>query len=471
MQEKEQEISLYDLIKFYIKNWLLIVSLTVLGLGAGLVYSLYLQTPLYKSNATLLVVQPGITTGSNDTIISSYVELFKSRRVLEPVMNELQVTDSHETFSKNVEASNNKNTAIIRVAVISDKSEFSKLATDKAILSFQNELNSIYDTANVRVVDGASLPTNPYNVNILIQTAIATIAGFLLSVIGLFFAYDYKQSNKKTKHTLAKSNSASDKDAEAIAKSIQNEERKRLALELKIKRIEANKAKREAKMAATQAAKKAEARRKAIVKKARDNKIQLEKAARALKRQEKMQSKKLARLEKSKKRKATREALTASLKQLLRKTFSPLLVELDESKTANRLKREIRKAELLARHEERMAEIEAMKVKSIEKRANIAKQSKKIEDRIAKDDSKSSNKPSKSKNKTETEPGNSTNDTKKASAAAKSSNAFYASIQNARLNRRGLPFELSTTETKSKRSMLGRIKRNITKQINSIKNQ
>src|SRR5665647_650685 len=107
-----KDINLYHLVKYYLKHWMWIVALSVTGLVAGLVYTFYIQTPLYKSDATLAIVLPS-TASSSDTTLSNYVELFKSRRVLDPVISELKINDSYDQFASKFNVSNAKSTDII----------------------------------------------------------------------------------------------------------------------------------------------------------------------------------------------------------------------------------------------------------------------------------------------------------------------------------------------------------------------
>ena len=184
-----EEINLYKLLGFYVRNWLLIVSITLAGLTAGLIYNEFVQTPMYKSNATLLVIKEGGST-QDTTLLNNYVQLFQSRRVLEPVLESQNLDISFEQMSGNVTAVNEKSTEVLRVSVSTDDPEVSQKFLAAAVDSFRDEAEELYDRRNIIVVDNASDATPPYNVNKPLQLAIASGAGFVVSLLVLFFIYD-----------------------------------------------------------------------------------------------------------------------------------------------------------------------------------------------------------------------------------------------------------------------------------------
>ena len=60
----------------------------------------------------------------------------------------------------------------------------------QAVVSFKAEAKELYGNDNLRIVDNASNAEPPYNVKKELQLAIATGAGFVVSLIVLFFIYD-----------------------------------------------------------------------------------------------------------------------------------------------------------------------------------------------------------------------------------------------------------------------------------------
>lgn len=198
-----QEINLYDLIKHYARYWLFIFVMTLLGLIGGLIYNHY-QVPLYKSTSTLILIDPKNSTSStaaNTTLINNYLALMKSRRVLEPVISNLNLNISYEQLVSDVTTSNDKDTQVVKLTISSTNPQTSKQAVDGTVASFKDEVKRLYDVDSIKIVDGANTPTAPYNVRKNIQLGLAAAAGFLLSLIIVFFIYDFNLNRKQQPET------------------------------------------------------------------------------------------------------------------------------------------------------------------------------------------------------------------------------------------------------------------------------
>ena len=220
-----QDINLYQLLKFYAKNWIWIVSVTLISLVFGVIFCNFIQTPMYKSEATLLLVRSNsLASGtSQDTVlINNYIELFKSRRVLDPVIEKQKLNIAYDEMASLVEASNSKSTEVIKVAVSTTDAEKSKSFLEEAVISFKAQVKQLYKLDNVKVVDSASLASKPYNINKGLTILLSVAAGFLFIIIVLFFIYDFKILAKARKATSA----AAEEDeltAEAVEMTVQQD--------------------------------------------------------------------------------------------------------------------------------------------------------------------------------------------------------------------------------------------------------
>lgn len=193
-----QDVNLYHLLKFYAKNWIWIVSITLIGLIVGFIYVNFVQTPMYKSEATLLLVRSSSSTdiSTQDTVrINNYIELFKSRRVLEPVIKKQNINISYDNMVGFVDASNSKSTEVIRVSVSTDNAEKSKSFLESAIVSFKSQVEQLYKIDNVKVVDSASLASKAYNINKELVILLSAGISFFVTIVILFFIYDFKLVN------------------------------------------------------------------------------------------------------------------------------------------------------------------------------------------------------------------------------------------------------------------------------------
>ena len=215
-----EEINLYKLLGFYVRNWLLILSITLAGLAAGLIYNQFIQVPMYKSDATLLLIkEDGVSQDMNATLLNNYVQLFQSRRVLEPVMQDQKLDMKFEDFVKRVSATNEKSTEVLLLSVSTDDPEVSERFLGAAVQNFKSEAEELYGKDNLTIVDDASNAEPPYNVNKVLQLAIASGIGFIVSLLVLFFIHDIKggkvedltlmsRNSKKLKNIKTKANTS-----------------------------------------------------------------------------------------------------------------------------------------------------------------------------------------------------------------------------------------------------------------------
>ena len=191
-----EEINLYDLLRFYAKKWLTIASFAIAGAIIGVIFTYYIQQPLYKSSATVLLVGANRSSSQDSVVLNNYVNLFTSRRVLTPVIDKHDYDKSFESLVSNTTAENTKNTDFINLSISTTDAKTSKVMLESAMQEFKKQAKELYGDNSVRIsiVDAANAPNDSTNVKPLQQIGIATVALTALSIIGLFFVYDYKHS-------------------------------------------------------------------------------------------------------------------------------------------------------------------------------------------------------------------------------------------------------------------------------------
>ncbi|UTX51094.1 hypothetical protein KI440_02720 [Candidatus Saccharibacteria bacterium TM7i] len=219
-----QEINLYDLMRYYAKNWLNLLGALFVGAIIGVAYTGLIQTPLYKSEATMIVT--GRTSAADTTTNNNYAELFKSRLVLETVVREKGYNGSYEQLLARTTAVTDKNTDVLKVSIADPDPKTSQLLLTASVDTFKERASNIFkNSENIKSVDTASLPSKPFNVKTVMQVGLAMAATFFAAIIALFFVYDYKNSNpartrateKRAKKTSrqAKKNNTSTTDTDA----------------------------------------------------------------------------------------------------------------------------------------------------------------------------------------------------------------------------------------------------------------
>ena len=193
-----EEINLYDLMRFYARKWLTIATVVMIGAILGVIYTFFVQQTQYKSTATLLLVGTGRTSNQESVVLNNYVQLFESRRILEPVIAEQKYDATYDKLAANTSAENVKNTDIINVSISTSSPKTSKALLEAAIEKFRNEAKSLYGdgTIKINVVDAADAPIAPTNVRPIQQIGLAIVAALALAIVALFFIYDYTTAQK-----------------------------------------------------------------------------------------------------------------------------------------------------------------------------------------------------------------------------------------------------------------------------------
>ncbi len=117
-------MELSEYIRILRKNWLVIVLLTFLGLGAAVGFTAT-RTPIYESSSTIFVsTQAGssateLQQGSSfaQARINTYVGLVSTPIVLEPVISRLGLSTTPQDLAKEVKASGALNSTLITISV------------------------------------------------------------------------------------------------------------------------------------------------------------------------------------------------------------------------------------------------------------------------------------------------------------------------------------------------------------------
>jgi capsular polysaccharide biosynthesis protein len=131
-------------------------------------------------------------------VLNNYVQLFESRRILEPVIAEQKYDATYDKLAANTTAENVKNTDIINVSISTSSPKTSKALLEAAIEKFREEAKTLYGDGAIKinVVDAADAPIAPTNVKPIQQIGLAIVAALALAMVALFFIYDYTTAQK-----------------------------------------------------------------------------------------------------------------------------------------------------------------------------------------------------------------------------------------------------------------------------------
>ena len=196
-----EEINLKELWEYFISKLYIVIIVLMVAILVSNIYILFLQTPLYKSTATLVLTRAessdtaSITQNDvnlNQKLVGTYSEIIKSRRILNKVIKNLKIDTTWEQLQKNVSVKNKADTELITITVVSDDSKIAPSIANEIADVFSDDIITIYNIQNVSIIDYAIESERPYNINYTKQTAIAFVAGLVIScaIIFVMFYFD-----------------------------------------------------------------------------------------------------------------------------------------------------------------------------------------------------------------------------------------------------------------------------------------
>ena len=197
-----EEININDIFKYFAKKAWVIGSITILVVLIGLIYSIGIKKPMYKSTTSVILASNQTITQSDLTLyqklINTYTQIVTSKNVLNDTINDLGLKYDYEKLKKNVSVNAVTDTEIINIAVVDENAQMAKSISDTIAKNFKEEVVNIYNLTNVSILDQAEVSNIPYNHNIIKESITYTVVGIVLGFAILFLRY-YFDRNIKTK--------------------------------------------------------------------------------------------------------------------------------------------------------------------------------------------------------------------------------------------------------------------------------
>lgn len=198
-----EEIDLTELFDYFLKRALYIFITVIACLVIGLTYTIFLKEPKYKSDVNVIIVNKDKQTTSlqsdlaaNQKLAATYRELVGCRRILNQVIDNLDLNYSIGQLQQMISVENVNDTEIIKITVSSSEPKEAKVIANETAKIFQDEVKDIYNLENVSIVDKAILAKEPYNINIVKESVIYIALGMVLSCGVIFVIYYFDNTIK-----------------------------------------------------------------------------------------------------------------------------------------------------------------------------------------------------------------------------------------------------------------------------------
>lgn len=203
MHEMENDELTIDLGELFSALWGRIYIIILAGIVAAFAAFAYTQlfiTPKYTSTTSMYMLTKsdsgtGLTTSDLQTgtqLTQDYMELTKSRSVLEKVIATLNLDMTVDELSNSITTANTENTRIMTIEVENEDPELARDIADTLRETASSTIKDIMDIDAVNTIEEANLPTSPSSPSVMRNTAIGALLGILISagIIILIFILD-----------------------------------------------------------------------------------------------------------------------------------------------------------------------------------------------------------------------------------------------------------------------------------------
>lgn len=194
-----EELDLKKLISIFWNKRLHIMVITLIAVIIGAIYSFYFVTPKYQSYTTLVLVKAVENEDTNTktltssdvglakSLIGTYSQLAKSKSVLRPTINNLQLNESEETLVKKITVTEINDTEMLRITVKDENPVKAMKIANELTKVFAEKVSEMY-VDNVYIVDEAEESIVPCNINHVKDILIFFVIGIVISAVYVLIA-------------------------------------------------------------------------------------------------------------------------------------------------------------------------------------------------------------------------------------------------------------------------------------------
>lgn len=208
----EETISLQELLQTLRKRLALIIIITLAAVSISAAISYFYITPVYQATTQFIVNKSTNDQGINNSdiqtnlsLIESYREIIKSPRILDIVIDDLNLNMSAHQLSSKITVENQNNSQVVSLKVQDSDPFLAAEIANKTTEVFQREVVVIYRVDNVQPLAQAEVTENqaPISPKPLLNIAIAGVVG-LMAGVGLAFLLEYFDNTMKTEQDIEK---------------------------------------------------------------------------------------------------------------------------------------------------------------------------------------------------------------------------------------------------------------------------
>lgn len=172
-----EEVILKDIFHTLWSKRIQILVIVFLFFMLGIGYTLKFTTPIYRSSVMVVLVstsqsQEGVNTqitttdlSINTKLVTTYSKLAQSKIVLEQTIQNLNLPLTREELQKNVTVKAVPNADLLEVSVQNENPKEAARIANELVQVFSKKVKELYNISNIQVMDEASVPDKPENIN------------------------------------------------------------------------------------------------------------------------------------------------------------------------------------------------------------------------------------------------------------------------------------------------------------------
>lgn len=193
----EGKVDLSRIFKVLRKNIKKLIIIPVIFMILSAIFTSLFVTPKYAASTQILVNQKQIENNvvnpnnvqNSLQSVNTYAEIIKSPRILERVSKELDYKYDVKELSSFVKVTNQSNSQIINVSIVTENAKVSAKIANKVAKVFAKEVPDIMDVDNVSVLSKASDTENKVAPNITNNMLLTGLAALGLTLLIIYLKH------------------------------------------------------------------------------------------------------------------------------------------------------------------------------------------------------------------------------------------------------------------------------------------
>lgn len=205
-----EEIDISQLFNYFKSKIIYILFAMSIAFCLSSIYVNRFRVPEYTSSTTILLNQASENTAISSTdinlnksLVTTYSEIIKSKRVLRQVIQILALDMEYSELYGKVAVGEITDTSIIRISVTDEDNELAADIANTIADVFAKEIVDIYNIENISIIDTAEVSEVASSMSALKIIGVVTIIGAFLS-IGVIFVVFYFDTTIKSEEDIEK---------------------------------------------------------------------------------------------------------------------------------------------------------------------------------------------------------------------------------------------------------------------------